>query len=121
MDINIGGLGNISAASTMRQTADIGRDEARVNSFQAELESALSSDDSSRLKEAARSFEAHFINMMFKQMRATINHSEGGLFERSSTEKLFQELLDEQFSEIAADAGSFGLARQIYEQIRRNG
>ena len=120
MDINIGGLGNIGSASLARQAANINRDEARVASFQEELESAMSSGESGRMKEAARAFEAHFINMMFRQMRATINHAEGGLFERSSTEKLFQEMLDEQFSEIAAQADSFGLARQIYEQLRRN-
>jgi len=119
MDINIGGIGNMGATSFTRQAADISRDEARVSSFQAELENAMSSGETDRMKEAAKAFEAHFINMMFRQMRSTVNHNEGGIFERSSTEELFQELLDEQFAEIAAERGSFGLARQMYEQLRR--
>ena len=120
MDINIGGLANIGTSSIARQAADMGREDARVNSFQEALESAIASEDGDRLKEAAKAFEAHFINMVFRQMRSTINHTEGGMFERSSTEKLFQELLDEQISEIAAEGGSFGLARQLYEQLRRD-
>ncbi|MCL2564687.1 MAG: rod-binding protein [Defluviitaleaceae bacterium] len=119
MDINLGSIAGLGNASLSRQAAEIGREDARASSFQDELENALASGESAKMKEAARAFEAHFINMMFKQMRATIHHS-GGIFERSQTEKLFQEMLDEQFAEIAAKNDGFGLAREIYEQLRRN-
>jgi len=119
MGINLGAIGGLNNATIARQAAEIGREDARAASFQDELENALSIGESARMKEAARAFEAHFINMMFKQMRATIHHS-GGVFERSQTEKLFQEMLDEQFAEIAVENNGFGLAREIYEQLKRN-
>ena len=86
MDINLGSIAGLGNASLSRQAAEIGREDARASSFQDELENALASGESAKMKEAARAFEAHFINMMFKQMRATIHHS-GGIFERSQTEK----------------------------------
>jgi Rod binding domain-containing protein len=55
--------------------------------------------------------------MLYKQMRSTINYT-GGLFERSTAEITFQDMLDEQYSEMAAQSGGFGLADAIYEQMK---
>ena len=56
--------------------------------------------------------------MLYKQMRSTINYT-GGMFERSTAEVTFQEMLDEQYAEMAAEGGTFGLADAIYEQMKQ--
>jgi len=116
--MDISSIGNISNANYTKQAAELNQEDAKVNSFKDALEKASSSGDDEKLWEAAKSFESYFINMLYKQMRSTVNYA-GGLFERSNSEVMFQEMLDEQYSEIATESGGIGLANAIYEQMKQ--
>lgn len=116
--MDISSLSGLSGASYTQQLSEYNNETAKVSSFKDELEKAAASGDDEKLMEAAKTFESYFINMLYKQMRSTINYT-GGLFERSNAEVLFQEMLDEQYAEIATEAGGIGLADAIYEQMKQ--
>jgi len=114
MDIN--SISGLSGASFTQKATEINAEAAKTSSFKDELDKAAASGDNEKIMEAAKTFESYFINMLFKQMRSTINYSDG-LFERSNAEVLFQEMLDEQYAEIATESGGIGLADAIFEQM----
>ena len=116
MDINA--LSSLSSASFTQKASEINVEVAKTNAFKEEFDKAAASGDNEKIMEAAKTFESYFINMLFKQMRSTINYS-GGMFERSNAEVIFQEMLDEQYSEIATESGGIGLADAIFEQMKQ--
>jgi Rod binding domain-containing protein len=66
------------------------------------------------LQEAAESFEAYFIKMLLGEMNKTV--SEGGLFGGDAPLKGYRAIADDALARRAAEAGSFGLARQLLRQ-----
>jgi flagellar protein FlgJ len=76
---------------------------------------ALSEDDAA-LMHAAQEFEGYFLQMMFRAMRDTV-HSDDGILPRSETQRIFQDMLDEQTAIAAARGGGMGLAQQIFNQM----
>ncbi|MGI6227271.1 MAG: rod-binding protein [Peptococcales bacterium] len=72
-------------------------------------------EDNAKLMDACQQFESIFIHQMISQMRATI--PEGGLFEKSQGEKIFQDMLDEKYAEKISQSGGFGLAKILYDQL----
>ena len=71
------------------------------------------------LREAAKEFEALFTQMMFDSMRDTVDR-ENSLFGGGKGEKVFEDMLYEQYSLITADAGGIGLGDMIYDQFSNN-
>ena len=70
------------------------------------------------LMDAARQFEAVFVNQLFKSIDATVEKT--GMFSGGKGEEVFRSMF---FDEIAKDvssnsATSFGIAKQIYEQMK---
>ena len=74
--------------------------------------------DDAKLREAANDFEAIFIQQMLKTMRKTSFESD--LLPKSEGEKVFQSLLDEQYSQLSAKSGSLGFGEMIYQQLKVN-
>lgn len=70
------------------------------------------------LKEACKGFEAMFLNMMFKQMRATVPTDT--LFGESNAKKIYQDMYDEKLTENIADSGGVGLADMLYKQLSKS-
>ncbi len=68
---------------------------------------AAKSQQDKELKEACKGFEAMFLNMMYKQMRATV--PEDTLFGESNAQKIFRDMI--------ADGGGLGLADMLYKQL----
>ena len=73
-----------------------------------------SSDRSEKLADTTRQFEAYIIRMLLKEMRKGVNES--GLFKDRSMEG-YNAILDDAIAKRAAEAGSFGLAKQMLEQL----
>jgi flagellar protein FlgJ len=80
------------------------------------LKRGLKQDDPQALKAAARQFEAVFLQMMLKSMRATV--PQDGMFESDQT-RFYQELLDSQLAQVMAAKGGTGLAAVIERQLSR--
>lgn len=66
--------------------------------------------DEATIKKTAQQFEAMFLQMMMKSMRATVQ--KGGLFDSSETET-FEQMLDQQFALAMAGRRSTGLSQMI--------
>ena len=69
-----------------------------------------------KLREACEGFEAMFLSMMYKQMRATV--PESGLFgKKSNAIKIFEDMRDTELMNAAAKSGGIGLADMMYKQL----
>jgi len=71
------------------------------------------------LHKVASAFEGVFINMLLKEMRNTVDSTEGVL-PVSSERRIFQEMLDERISDRMAERGALGLAEAIVRAYGRN-
>lgn len=72
-----------------------------------------------KLREACQELEAVFWHLLLRSMRKTI--PEGGLLEPSSEERIYLDMLDEQYAILLARQETAGIARILYEQLRRKG
>jgi flagellar protein FlgJ len=77
------------------------------------LQSRAKTDPQGALKDAAKEFEAQFLQMMLKAMRDTV--PDGGLTQ-SNEGRMYQELLDQQWAQQLAGHG-VGLADMLVEQL----
>jgi Rod binding domain-containing protein len=69
------------------------------------------------IKKASQQFEAMFLQMMMKSMRATVE--KGGLFDSPSTET-FEQMYDQQIVMAMSERGSTGLAQMVEKFIRQS-
>ncbi|WP_302816872.1 rod-binding protein [Selenomonas flueggei] len=79
---------------------------------------SMTADDlqQKKLREACEGFEAMFLSMMYKQMRATV--PEGGLFgKKSNALKIFEDMRDTELMNEAAKSGGIGLADMMMKQL----
>ena len=71
-----------------------------------------------RSEKAFKDLEGLFMNELMKEMRKSI--SDEGIFKKSHAAKIYEEMLDEVYSQAMADSGQFGIAKQIAAQLRMN-
>lgn len=79
----------------------------------ANLRRTAQNDRAAGAKEASKQFEAMFLQMMLKSMRAAIPKSD---LDKDSQTSLYTEMLDEQWSQHLAGKG-LGLAEQLERQL----
>ncbi|MBT3347627.1 MAG: hypothetical protein HOM84_00530 [Thiotrichales bacterium] len=82
----------------------------------AEIKSLAKTDQAEALKEATKQFEALFVQMMLKSMRATV--SESSLFTSSAT-NTFKEMQDAEVAKQITASGGFGMTEQFMGSIMR--
>lgn len=92
--------------------------EAQVSDFEKILEKAVEAKDEKKLKEACRNFEAIFINMMFSQMKKTVEKA--NLFGESYAEDMYNDMLIEKYSEELSKNKGIGLGDVMYRQLVKN-
>lgn len=85
----------------------------KAGKINAQDEKAAKQDK--ELKEACKGFEAMFLSMMYKEMRATV--PENTLFGKSNAEKIFEDMRDNEMMKNVADSGGIGLADMMYRQL----
>lgn len=71
--------------------------------------------DLQSLRESSREFETMYLMEMMKAMRKSI--PEGGLFEKSMSTEIFQEMTDLETAKAATSGPGLGLATAIYNQM----
>ena len=92
--------------------------DAKQGEFESELEKAVQEKDDKKLKKACSDLESVFINMMFKQMRSTVQKS--GLFDGGYAEEMYEDMLYDKYSEEASKNNGIGLADILYRQLSKN-
>lgn len=73
--------------------------------------------EQAKIKQASRMFEAHFLQMMMKEMRKTVNKS--GFMSGGPAEDMFTDLLDQSRAEQASAGRSMGIASMLEAQLSR--
>lgn len=68
------------------------------------------------LRETCAAFEGMFLQMMMKTMRQA--SVESTLVKKSAGEKIFTEMLDQEYVNLAAKNGSSGLGGTLYEHLK---
>ena len=130
----------ISDASLLGAAANSSYDAARTSaeekSFQAtldELQRKANAADTSegtgyvhkmtdadveakKLREACEGFEAMFLSMMYKQMRATVPE-DSLLGKKSNALEIFEDMRDTELMNSVAKAGGIGIADMMYQQL----
>ncbi len=92
--------------------------EAKEGAFESQLEKAIKDKDEEKLKKACRDLEAVFVNMMFKQMRNTIQKSE--LMGGGYAEGMYEDMLYEKYAEEASKNKGIGIGDILYKQLSKN-
>lgn len=92
--------------------------EAGEEDFQNVLNKAMSEKDDTKLKKACKDMEAIFINLMFKQMRSTVDKSglmDGG--DGNFAEETYEDMLFENYANEASKGEGLGLSDIMYKQL----
>ena len=93
-------------------------EETQQSDFEKMLEKAVADGDEKKLKEACQNFESIFINMMFSQMKKTVQKT--SLFGESQAEEMYDEMLTEKYSEELSKSNGIGLGDIMYKQLLKN-
>jgi flagellar protein FlgJ len=88
----------------------------QITSFQLKnMTPAADKADEARLEKACKDFEAIILNQMLSAMRKAV--PEGGLFEKSYGEKIYQSMMDEELSKNIAHGKGMGLGEMLFRQL----
>ena len=109
-------ISSIGDAGILRTEIDIKTKQAQTESFEAILKRAAGNNDEKELKKACVEFESYFLSLIFKEMRKTVDGS-NGVLPKSQAEEIFQEMLDDEYSKTSANSGGIGLAEMLYRQM----
>lgn len=66
--------------------------------------------------EACKEFEQYMLEQIYKSMEKTIMRAE----KKSDYENYFGDMMVQEYSKKAMDQGGIGLAKQLYESMKRN-
>ena len=124
--LGTGGNSNYASSQTAAESAKFSqilnelknKTEGALNPKEAEaLKAAKSAEKRDKdLKKACEGFEAMFLNMMYRQMRATV--PEDTLFGESNALKIFQDMRDDELMKNVAAGGGIGIADMMYKQLK---
>jgi len=111
--MEIGGIGDqISNAYN-----NITESKEKEAEFKKILEQAVENKDDEKLKAACQDFEAYFVKQLFKEMRKTV--PEGGLYEKSNAQEIYEDMLDDEYSSIVSKSGGTGIGDALYRQMSK--
>jgi flagellar protein FlgJ len=103
------GYNNTSVGNAIRQT------EGEI--FEERLKAAMKAEDKKELEAVCQEFEGIILNMMFRQMKATVPKSE--LFPGNTAREVYESMLDDSLMEEAAKNGGIGLGETLFKQLSR--
>lgn len=84
------------------------------DSFERRLQAAMSENDEKELKKVCQDFEAIILNMMYRQMKATVPRFD--ITGDSAAKSIFESMLDEKLMEEVSKTG-IGLGNTLYKQL----
>lgn len=108
-------VSGINSQNTI-ENAQSRRAQATDDDFEKRLRDAAQKGDDAELKQVCKEFESIFINMMYRQMKATVPKSD--YLESDTATDIFNSMLDDRLAEISAQRG-IGLADVMYKQMSK--
>lgn len=111
--MDVGGIGNNYINNSVQATKNAVTDEE----FEKKLQAAMDKKDDAALKKACQDFEGLMLNMMYKQMKATVIKSD--LIPGDIGRDVFESMLDDKLVEESTKTRNVGLADMLYKQLSR--
>lgn len=108
--MKIEGFGQINPTDTIKAN----QTQTEASEFESILKKAFDEGDKKKLKEACNEFETVMLQMLYKQMKATVPESD--FIEKSSARTMFEDMLDEQLMERGSMRG-VGISEMMYKQL----
>ena len=93
------------------------KSKAADDNFEKRLQSAFDSKDDKELKNVCKEFEGILLNMMYKEMKATVPKS--NLIPDDAGQDIFESMHDENLMNEAAKTNRLGLADVLYKQLSK--
>ncbi|MCT4545208.1 MAG: rod-binding protein [Vallitalea sp.] len=94
------------------------KEKIESKSFEDTLNKAVEKQDEKELKKACTEFEQYFVNQLFQEMKKTV-HS-GGLMQKSQGEKIFEDMLYDEYSKEISKGKGIGISEMLYKQLSRS-
>lgn len=94
-------------------------DSAKMNNLSKNLSNVKKDSGDEEMMEACKEFEAYMVEHMFKQAMDTIK-SVNEQEDSSGYADYAYDMQAQQFGKIVSDQGSFGLAQQLFESMKKN-
>lgn len=98
-------------------TLNTAKNKVSDNNFETQLQNAFDKNDEKQLKQACKEFESLFMNMMYKQMKATVMKAE--LIPQDAGREIFESMLDDKLMEDASNGKGIGLSDVLYKQLSK--
>lgn len=99
-------------------TITTAKSKAIDDSFEKALKEAYDKKDYAQLKAACNQFETIFINMMFKEMKATIMKS--SLASSDPGKEIYDSLMEENLIEEATKNRGIGISDMLYKSLSKS-
>lgn len=109
--MDVGGISN----SYINNSLDTAKNKVEGDEFEKKLQNALDKNDEKELKKACQEFEGLMLNMLYKQMKATVPKS--SLIPEDRGKEIFESMLDDKIIEEASKSSSLGLSDVLYKQL----
>ncbi|NLL73529.1 MAG: hypothetical protein GX237_08375 [Clostridiales bacterium] len=106
---------SIGSNSQYLMTNDMAIDKAKVNEIEEKLKNTSATDE--ELMEVCKSFESYMLEQVMKGMEKTIPDSE----DRNPYKDMFGDMLYQEYAKNATETQELGLAKMLYESMKRNG
>ena len=82
----------------------------------ADQDALASQKEDEAMKKVSRQFESLLVNQMVGEMRKTVGTG-GGLVPQSHAEKVYQSMLDQEYSQKLSESDQIGLSKLIYDHL----
>lgn len=109
-------INGISSSPSLAGSVENAKERATGDFVKKLSQVASDNKNQKKLKAACTDFEAMFLNLMYGEMRKSVNE-EDGLLPKTQAEKIMQSMLDEELTKNMAKAGGVGLADVLYKQL----
>lgn len=111
--MEIGGINN----NYVNNSIDTAKNKVSDEDFEKKLQSAMDKKDDKELKKVCQEFEGLMLNMLYKQMKATVPKSD--LLPADTGREIFESMLDDKLVEESSKSRNLGLADILYKQLSR--
>lgn len=98
-------------------TINNAKDKINDDAFEKRLKSAMDKNDDKELKKVCKDFEGILLNMMYKEMKATVPKSD--LVPADAGKDIFDSMLDDKLVDESAKSGGLGLSDVLYKQLSK--
>ncbi|HHV30168.1 rod-binding protein [Acetivibrio mesophilus] len=112
--MDISAINNKYFNSTVQSTSTKSTDD----DFEKRLTNALENKDEKELKKVCKEFEGILLEIMYKQMKATVPKTD--LIPTDPGREIFEDMLDEELVKESTEHTNLGLADSLYKQLSRN-